>query len=282
MSAPPNAIDLTSALGLGVLQGIAEFLPISSSGHLAVAQAWLGIRADQGGHTFNIVLHAGTLLAVGWTYRRDLAAMVFALFAPARYPPAFRYGMRIFGATLPLAVVLADPIQNFVIAAENNLRGIAAAFLTTATLLTLGHYRARGENRHPAPDPEFVPTWRQAMIVGLVQLVAVLPGISRAGSTLAAGLMTGLSRSEAARFSFLLSVPAVLGATLSEVRHVFAYGAVESTLSLKIAAAGLLTSFIVGLLTLKALIGILTRIGPLPFVPYLVLLSGLTYYLAGW
>lgn len=273
------ALDPALAAALGALQGVAEFLPISSSGHLALAQQWLGIDPAAAGHTFNIVVHAGTLLAVLTFYSRDLAALVRALFnlssapgpeapAPTDSDPVPHAEARalliaLLVGTLPLALALAPTVEHAVIAAEGAPRWIAAGFLITAALLAFSH-RRRGRIGQRA-----VPTAWQGLLIGLAQLVAILPGISRSGATMAAALGLGLGRLPAARFSFLLSIPAILGASAKESLDVYQQGT-SAAIDPTAFAVGFVVSFLVGSLTLRMLVALLVRVGLLPFVPYLV------------
>lgn len=301
----------TLAVLLGALQGVAEFLPISSSGHLALAQTWLGVDPAAGGHTFNIVVHAGTLLAVLMFYREDLGALLRAVFqreqvpivhhtqSPADPPPeplaiaedlADGVGPRpappvdvvpnrvgppintaralllaLIVATLPLALALTSPVEYVVVSAESSPRWIGCGFLLTALLLGFSHRRT-DDGLLEAPRP-----W-QGLIIGLSQLVAILPGISRSGSTMAAAMALGLGRLPAARFSFLLSIPAILGASAKEVVDVLRHD-VPTEVDTASFLLGFAASFAVGTLTLRALMRLLVRVGLLPFVPYLVVLG---------
>lgn len=268
---------LTPALAaaLGALQGVAEFLPISSSGHLALAEHLLGVSGEAAGHSFNIVVHAGTLLAVVLHYRRDLVALVRAalLLRPSGHVPsdtspdadARPLLLALIVGTLPLAAALAPPVEALVIAAEHAPPALAAAFLATAAALLFAHLRSRAGGRA-------VPRPGEALLIGLAQLVAILPGVSRSGATMAAAMALGLGRLPAARFSFLLSVPAILGASLKEALDLAAEGA-PPAISAASYAIGFATSFVVGALTLRLLLHLLGRVGLLPFVPYLVLLG---------
>lgn len=278
---------------LGALQGVAEFLPISSSGHLALAQRWFGVDPSAAGHTFSIVVHAGTLLAVLLFYRRDLAAIVRALLRPGARartlvepvlpdssprpadppggpPPTAPHEapallIALVLGTLPLAFALSPPIEGLVLTAEATPRWVGAGFLVTAALLAFSHRRADRTSRA-------VPTPWQAMVIGLSQLVAILPGISRSGSTIAAALALGLGRLPAARFSFLLSIPAILGASLKETLDMLEHGAPAAVDPLAF-AVGFVVSFLVGALTLRVLVALIVRVGLVPFVPYLVALG---------
>lgn len=312
MADPTLAPGLAAALG--ALQGVAEFLPISSSGHLALAERWLGVDAAAGGHTFNIVVHAGTLLAVLHFYRDDLGALVRAVLRPGQVvivhappPPVTpplpaeeplaiaddlapaspatpvpkdippnRVGppvntarallLSLVVATLPLALALTPQVEDIVVAAETSPRWIGAGFLVTAALLAFSHRRQGAADRLEAPRP-----W-QGLVIGLAQLVAILPGISRSGSTMAAAMALGLGRLPAARFSFLLSIPAILGASAKETVALIRHGA-GSAIDPGAFALGFAVSFIVGTLTLRALMQLLVRVGLLPFVPYLLVLG---------
>lgn len=308
---PDPAMGPLLAVALGALQGVAEFLPISSSGHLALAQTWLGVDPAAGGHTFNIVVHAGTLLAVLMFYRDDLGALVRAVFQrkqvpivhheaspaePAPEPLAIaedladgpgprpappvdvvpnRVGppintarallLALIVATAPLVFALTDTVEHIVVTAEGNTRWIGGGFLLTAALLAFSHRRSdAGQLEAPRP-------W-QGLVIGLAQLVAILPGISRSGSTMAAAMALGLGRLPAARFSFLLSIPAILGASLKETIDLAGSDA-PLDIDFTSFALGFAASFAVGTLTLRALMRLLVRVGLMPFVPYLILLG---------
>lgn len=287
---------------LGALQGVAEFLPISSSGHLALAQRWFGVDPAAAGHSFSIVVHAGSLLAVLLFYRRDLATLARAVLRPGTLAPvrsdspvppeaagsrdaalsrvaqadpgaattapedALPLLLALVLATLPLAAALAPDVEALVITAEGTPRWVGAGFLVTAALLAFSHRRGGASGHRTVPRP-----W-QAVVIGLAQLVAILPGISRSGSTIAAALALGLGRLPAARFSFLLSIPAILGASLKEALDLARDG-VPAAIDPAAFVVGFVVSFLVGTLTLRLLVALLVRVGLLPFVPYLVVLG---------
>ncbi|HFE44814.1 MAG TPA: undecaprenyl-diphosphate phosphatase [Nannocystis exedens] len=263
----PAALSPALAATLGALQGVTEFLPISSSGHLSLAQRWLDIDAAAAGHRFNIVVHAGTLLAVLWVYRRDLLRLLRSL-APGGEESARRMIRGLAIGTLPLACVLIPAVEEAVVTMESRPMWIGGGLLLTAAFLTFAH-----RSQNPAGDTQAVPTAGQALIIGLLQLVAIVPGISRSGSTIAAALALGLPRLPAARFSFLLSIPAILGASLKEVLEIAQAPASASAGDPLPYLLGFLTSFVVGLLSLRLLVHLLVRVGLLPFVPYLVVLG---------
>ena len=209
-----------SAILLGLVQGIAEFLPISSSGHLAIAQNLLGMNeAGSVPEFFDVLLHLGTLVAVFVAYWTDIRDMVREFFrgtndlihhsTPVPVPPARRLIFLIVIATLPLVVVL--PIRDAVQGLSDNMAFIGAALIVTGFLLFASDMRRKGKKTAKSA------TWLDAVIVGVGQAIATLPGISRSGMTITAGCFVGLERRFAVRFSFLLSIPAILGANILSI-----------------------------------------------------------------
>lgn len=199
-------MDVLQAIVLGVVQGLTEFLPISSSGHLVLVPAVFGW--EQHGLAFDVLLHTATVLAVVAYFRRDLTRMLAAAFSS--YPDDAtdrRLAWLVVVGTVPTVVVallFGDFFEELF-----TLPGPTGVFLlVTALALVLGEWAARSATR-PASDLR----WWHAALIGLAQGAAIAPGISRSGATIATGLASGLSREGAARFSFLLSVPVVVAAT---------------------------------------------------------------------
>lgn len=194
--------ELQSLL-LGVLQGLTEFLPVSSSGHLVLLQLWLGdaFAFAKEAVAFDLVLHIATLIPVLWFYRSDLVRLVRDPRRNARY-----IGL-IVVATLPTAVIgltLKDAFETLF----HTPRAVAGALFVTGLLLSSTRWSdAAGRSRREM-------RWSTALIIGIAQGMAITPGISRSGATIAAALLLGIDRAEAARFSFLLSIPAILGAAI--------------------------------------------------------------------
>ena len=208
-------MSLLFAAFLGLVQGLAEFLPISSSGHLAVFQNLFGV--EEVDTLFDVLLHFATLIAICIAYLHDIADMireVFGFFTDMRHPkpqegdpkPARRLVLMIIIATLPLAIVL--PVKSYIDSLSSSTYFIGIAFLITGGILFLSDRMRNGRKT------EKNMTIGDAVKIGLVQAIATLPGISRSGSTITAGMAVGLNRSFAVKFSFLMSLPAVLGATL--------------------------------------------------------------------
>jgi undecaprenyl-diphosphatase len=261
----PQAIDAVAAAALGALQGVAEFLPISSSGHLALGQAWLGIEAEAGGHTLSVILHAGTLLAVLVHYRVALTEIALGFLRNKDDGRSRKMVAALFVGTLPLALALIPAVKAAIVAIEGDVRAIGFALLLTSAALAFSHRK-----HPPSEDPGLPPRLDHAFVIGLAQLLAITPGISRSGSTIAAALALGLGRARAAQFSFLLSIPAICGATLDELRH---WG--EVSVNSSALGVGFIVSFLVGLASLGALLRVIARVGLLPFVPYLLIVGGL-------
>lgn len=270
-----SGISLPVAAALGAVQGLTEFLPVSSSGHLALAQAFFGVDPGAGGHRFSIVAHGGTLLAVLWMYRRDVIELAKVPLQLGTPTPARQTLLMMVVATLPLLFVLVPGVEESIVAVETHPRWVGACLLVTATILFVAFRRKTeaGVDFDPAP-----PTLRQAILVGFAQLVAVLPGVSRSGSTIAAGLGVGLSRAGAARFSFLICIPAIVGATILELRKL---GQESGTIDPLPYVVGFLVSFVVGILSLRLLLLIVRGGRIIGFVIYLAIV-GTSAIILGW
>jgi len=212
---------LTSAF-LGLVQGIAEFLPISSSGHLSLMQNLMGMASvAETDLLFEVILHLGTLLAVFVVYYRDVVDMVrdffrvlSSLFSPRKRQaikpsPNIRMVFLLIVATLPLVLIV--PLKDSVAALYGNTIFVGIALLVTGCILFLSDRMMRGKKTaHTA-------SMLDALVVGVGQAFAVIPGLSRSGTTISIGMMRGFDRKFAVRFSFLLSIPAILGANILEV-----------------------------------------------------------------
>jgi undecaprenyl-diphosphatase len=199
----PGRMDSFNAFLLGVLQGATEFLPVSSSGHLVLGQGLLGVSLP--GIVFEVVVHLATLLSVTWVYRARLGALVRGV-TVAPDPEARRTVAYLAMATLPVAIVgvwLGDQVE----ALFSAPRFVGGALLFTGAVL----FSTRWALRRPPAGKLGVSV---ALAIGLAQCVALLPGVSRSGMTVTAALWFGLPPVEAAAFSFLLSIPAILGAAV--------------------------------------------------------------------
>lgn len=249
-------MEYLNAVFMGLLQGITEFLPVSSSGHLSLFQSFFEGKAPD--NLFNILLHFATLIAVCTVYRHDVADMILeffrgvgALCSPAKrkekLPAARRLVLMVIVGTLPLFVIL--PFKSRVEALGDSTLFIGCALLVTGLLLFASDRFSRGQKT------ERTMTVVDALFIGCGQALAVVPGLSRSGTTISAGVARGLDRPFAVRYSFLLSLPAVLGATLLELVDVIQEG-VDATLIpqylVGMAVAAVSGYFAIGLVKLLA------------------------------
>lgn len=243
-----------SAIFLGIVQGLAEFLPISSSGHLAFFQTFLGMsNAEEENLFFDVLLHLGTLSAVFVAYWSEIKALILEFFTmvglrklPKGQKPdrlSRRMIAYIILATLPLVLVL--PIKDKVEGLYTNSIFIGCAFLITGTLLFLSDAMSRGNKDLKTAS------LLDVIIVGLGQAVAVVPGLSRSGTTISCGLARGFSREFAVKFSFLMSIPAVLGANLLSLIDAAQAGIDWSLMPMYL--AGVVTAAVSGYLAIRLL-----------------------------
>lgn len=210
-----------SAVLLGLVQGIAEFLPISSSGHLAIAEHMLNMQgASEIPEFYDVLLHLGTLVAVFVAYWDEIREMILEFFAgvsdlihhttPRSVPPARRMILLVIVGTLPLFAMV--PVRDFFEGLGGNMYFIGGALLFTGCLLFVSDRVRRGSKT------EKTARLSDALIVGLGQAVALCPGVSRSGMTITMGCFTGFERKFAVRFSFILSIPAILGANVLSLK----------------------------------------------------------------
>ena len=220
-------MSLFSAILLGLVQGITEFLPISSSGHLAIAEELLSFTgASNVPGFFDVLLHLGTLVAVFVAYWGDIREMVLEFFCgvrdlknrstPSPLPPARRLIVLIIMATLPLFVIV--PFKDTIEGLAGSLYFVSVALIATGCMLFFSDRVKKGRKT------EKTATMKDALIVGLGQAIATCPGISRSGTTITVGCFVGYERSFAVRFSFLMSIPAILGANILSLKDALEAG----------------------------------------------------------
>lgn len=272
-----------SSILMGVLQGVAEFLPISSSGHLALFQYFFGMEDFESTQLFfTVMLHFGTLISVFIYYWRDIVDMIREFFLligslvsggreRGAVSPARRMILLIIVATLPLFVIL--PVKRFIEAATGSVTFVSIALLATGCMLFFSDRLARG--RKNAKNA----TVLDALLVGCAQAVGTLPGISRSGSTISAGMMRGFDRTFAVRFSFLMSLPAVFGATLLELKDALELGLDPAILAY--CAVGVVVSAVVGWFAIR-LVNLLADKGKFGKFAYYCWAVGLVSLIAGF
>lgn len=225
-------MEIFQAVLLAIVQGISEWLPISSSGHLLIAQSMMGISVPV---SFDILLHIGTLAAVVAVFWKDLLGIISSVVMFKRSDPLFKTGMLLILGSIPtaligLAVSAAEPY--FL-----SLTSVGVGLIATSLLLFASRNAKSGK---PLGS-------KQALLVGIVQGIAVIPGVSRSGSTISAGLIAGVGKTEAFRYSMLLSIPAILGALLLKANELSSSGLeLQSIVGMVIAA-------VVGYVSIKLL-----------------------------
>jgi undecaprenyl-diphosphatase len=250
---------MVTAAFWGFIQGITEFLPISSSGHLSLIPALFGMEEPDLATT--AVLHLGTLAAVVWFYRREVIGLVTRPFAPDNR----HLWMLLIIGTIPAAIAgltLDGPLE--VIFAEPWMAAIA--LIVTGVIIGLSRWLPlgdRGVGDARIPD---------ALIVGMAQAVALVPGISRSGMTITASLAQGMTRVEAARFAFLLGIPAIAGAGLLEGKELIDRGGFEPSLLVGVAVAA-----VTGYAAISFLVRLIARVGIAPYAVYCIAFGAIAY-----
>ncbi|MGD9299359.1 MAG: undecaprenyl-diphosphate phosphatase [Thiohalocapsa sp.] len=274
-------MDSIQIVLLAFVQGLTEFLPISSSGHLILTPLLFGYRLQD--LSFDVAVHLGTLVAVVFYFRRDLASMALAMaggltrrawgeLTPERRKDA-RLGWMVVIATLPI-LVLGLPLKDMleVLRSDDTVIALVIAGTTIGFGLLLWYADWRGSRRMD----EYAVNWAAALFIGLFQAIAIIPGTSRSGITMTAGLFIGLTRHAASRFSFLLAIPTILLAGAVATKDLL-----EATGPVDWAALGIGAglSFIVAYLTIHFFLAFIERVSMLPFVLYRLLLGGIILWL---
>lgn len=266
------------ALILGLVQGLTEFLPVSSSGHLEIGKALLGADVQDGGLTFDIVVHVATVLATLVVLWREVAWILAGLLK-FKMNSETRYIINILISMIPVGVVglcFKDSIEALY---ENHALLVTGICLfVTALLLALTHfYKPRERETISRPH---------AFIIGLAQAVAVLPGLSRSGSTIATGLLLGNSRKSLAQFSFLMVIPPILGEALIDFKHIVApsadylasHSAAEAIGTMPL-LVGFVAAFISGCFACKFMIAMVKKCKLIYFAIYCALAGTLVLVL---
>ena len=276
-------ISSASSFLLGVLQGITEFLPVSSSGHLVLAQHFLHIQKQA--LLLDVWLHFGTLLSIFCVLTRPVLRLIDGAIQGIRHlfshPATFlaspqgensRLLLLVIVASLPTALIgflFKDTFEHLF---EGNLLLVGTAFLFTALLLLLTKFR-----KTPFSAAGIDISWFQALAIGTIQGIAIIPGISRSGSTISLALLLGVSRKEAGEFSFLIVIPAIFGAMLLETLH--GTVALQNSGFLISALVGMITAWGVGILALKLLLRVVNQGTIYRFAYYCLLIGGITLWI---
>jgi undecaprenyl-diphosphatase len=238
-------MEYLAVAALAIVQGLTEFLPVSSSGHLVIAQRLLGW--NNANVVLDAVLHLGTALAIVVVYRKDLRDLAAGLFSPdrVRRTGSLRTVALLAIGTIP-AVIAGILLRGFFEKMFSNPQAVSKLFFVSAAFLL-----AAGLKKKPRAGAVNAP---KAAVIGLAQALAILPGVSRSGTTISTGLLLGVDRREAARFSFFLALPVILGAAFLELKD----GAAAS-IAPGLLFAGFAISFAVGVAALKILMRFIER-----------------------
>jgi undecaprenyl-diphosphatase len=238
--------EIIRYLILGIIQGLTEFLPVSSSGHLAIYADIMSIQQED--LTFAILVHFATALSTIVVFRKDILDLIIGFFKPAESGglEARKYVLLLVLSAIPAAIIgltMKDSVEALL-----STRFVGAMLIVTAVILTVSQKLNSKSENSLAP--------KNSILIGIAQAIAILPGISRSGSTIGAALLLGISRAEAAKFSFLMALPVILGATLLETKDLFEGGLVFNNYDTPYWGylAGFLAAFISGVFACKLMI----------------------------
>lgn len=274
-------MDNIQAFILGLVQGLTEYLPVSSSGHLEIGKALLGEGAEAGGLTFDIVVHVATVLATFVVLWKEIVWIFAGLFKPLKggsLNNEQKYVLNILVSMIPVGVVglcFKDTIE--ALYADNILPVVGCCLLVTACLLALTHYYK------PQPRQTISPI--HAFVIGIAQALAVLPGLSRSGSTIATGLLLGNKRENLAQFSFLMVIPPILGEALLDFKHIVAPSAeylaehgIEQPIGTMPLLIGFVAAFISGCIACKWMIALVKKCKLIYFAIYCAIIGAITLF----
>ncbi|MEM7304648.1 MAG: undecaprenyl-diphosphate phosphatase [Pseudomonadota bacterium] len=256
-------MDFIQIIILGLIQGITEFLPVSSSGHLVLASIILGWQ-DQG-LLMDIAAHAGSLIAVMIYFRSQIKEMVVAIFNPGDQQSAKTISLMGSIALATVPIMLAGVLfAGFI---ETHLR---SAHVVAATTIIFALFLAYADKTALCQRNEYQLSWKAVLFIGIAQIFALIPGTSRSGVTMTAGLLMGLNRVAAARFSFLLSIPTILAAILYKLLQV---SVSDSQIDMLALFWLFIISGVVAYICIEAFIMFVNKIGMMPFVYYRIILG---------
>ena len=248
-------MTLSEAIILGSIQGITEFLPISSSGHLVIAQSLLGLKLP--GNIIEIVTHLGTLFSVIIVFRKDIVKYFFDF----KNPLTKKYILCLFIGTIP-ALIIGLSAKSFILLFFESIKMVSFSLIFTGVILFLSRKRNNKKSKI---------NYKNSLLIGISQALAIIPGISRSGITISTGLLLGMNAKDTARFSFLLAIPAISGAGLITAIDMLDQPVL---ISFNIMIAALASSFVVGYLSLKWFLRILEN-GKLHFFGFYCIAIGL-------
>jgi undecaprenyl-diphosphatase len=264
-------MTILHAFILGIIQGLTEFIPVSSTAHLLIAEKLFHIPADDAMFSFLVIVQLGTIVSLIVFYWRDLLSIAQATLHATRYTPERNLGFYILLATIPALLagyLLKDAVEALF---KQPMLEASIRLFAAAALLALAEWLTR-KNR--SLDSM---TWLDALVVGLMQIIAVFPGASRSGATISGGMFRGFDRPSAARFAFLMSVPVMLAAGGYEMLDVLKMPNLGAFLPLL--AVGFVTAAIVGWFAIRWLINYLGKHSLYVFAAYCAILGAIIFFL---
>lgn len=272
-------MDWIEALILGIVQGLTEYLPVSSSGHLQIGQHLLGVN-EVGGLTFDIVVHVATVLSTLVVLWQEVVWIFKGLFKwEGKINEEQKYALNILISMIPIGIVglfFKDYIDEIF---QGSLVIVGVCLFVTAFLLALTHFYRPKEREHISP--------LHAFIIGIAQAIAVLPGLSRSGSTIATGLLLGNSRQKLAQFSFLMVIPPILGEALLDFKHIIAPSAeyiaehgAAAQIPVSSLIVGFIAAFLSGCFACQWMIAFVKKCKLIYFAVYCALVGAFAIYMA--
>jgi undecaprenyl-diphosphatase len=259
------------AVILGIVQGLTEFIPVSSTAHLLIGQKLFGLPADDAMFSFLVIVQLGTLVSLFVFYGKDLLAIAQAVLQVTRPTPERNLGFYILIATIPALIagyLLKDAVEALF---KQPMLEASIRLFAAAVLLTLAEWITRKDRTLNSM------TWLDALFVGIMQIISVFPGASRSGTTIAGGMFRGFSRPAAARFAFLLSIPVLLAAGGYEMLDVIQMPDLGDFLPLLV--LGFVTAAIVGWFAIKWLINYLSNRSLYVFAIYCAVVGAIVFFL---
>ena len=257
------------ALILGIIQGLTEFLPVSSSGHLEIGNVLLGIEPGNN-LLFAVIVHAATALSTVLVYYREIGSIISGLFQ-FRWNESYDFSLKIIISMIPVGIVgifFEDQVEAFF---SGNLVLVGGMLLVTATLLYVTYFKGSDKKNVDYP---------RSLLIGLAQALAILPGISRSGATIATALIAGVDKTKATRFSFLMVLPPILGASVLKFKDYIEAPTSSSGLPMASLVIGFLAAFIAGYLACRWMIGIVRK-GKLTYFAVYCTIVGLIALISG-
>lgn len=262
-------MGILESILLGIIQGLTEFLPVSSSGHIELGKAVLGVEPGEN-LRFTVIVHAATVLSTLVVFRKDITLILKGMLK-FEWNADWQFAVKIAISMIPVTILglfFADQIESFF---DGKIAFVGFMLLFTGGLLLVTTFVKHGKK-----DVGF----HHSILIGIAQAIAVLPGISRSGSTIATGLILGIDRPKVARFSFLMVIPPILGKTALDLRDLISEGAAGDPQVASL-SFGFVAAFITGLVACKIMIDIVNR-GKIQYFAYYCFAVGLIAIGAQW